>query len=243
MKNSLITAMIVSLLLCGIAFSQNRPILRSGTRLSQFSPDTSPKINPNAISITRLQYSGGGDWYWGNSALPNLLKFIQDETGWPVDTEEKQVKIKDEDLFAHPFLFITGHGTIKLSDSEGERLRQYLLGGGFVFLNDSYGMDKSIRLMITKLFPEQNLQEIPYDHAVYHSFYDFPNGLPKIHEHDNKPATGWGIVIDDRLVLFYAYESDIGDGWEDSQVHNDPAEKRIEALKMGLNIVTYALTN
>jgi len=155
--------------------------------------------------------------------------------------EEKRVKIEDEDLFAHPFLFATGHGTIKLSETEKERLRQYLLAGGFLFINDSYGMDKSVRGAVADLFPEYKLEEIPFDHPIYHCFFDFPNGPPKIHEHDNKPARGWGINIDDRLVLYYVHESDIGDGWEDSHVHNDPPEKRLDALKMGLNIVTYSM--
>ena len=199
------------------------------------------KINPVTLRIGRLHYSGGGDWYWGNSALPNLLQFIKEETGWPIDMEEKRVKIEEQDLFSCPFLFATGHGTIKFTESEAERLRQYLMAGGFLLINDSYGMDKSVREAVATLFPERKLEEIPYDHPIYHSFYDFPNGPPKIHEHDNKAATGWGVSIDGRLVLFYVNESDIGDGWEDPHVHNDPPEKRLEALKMGLNIVAYSM--
>lgn len=210
-------------------------------------PTTNPiaqsvaKINPTAVTIARLHYGGGGDWYLGNSSIPNLLEFIRSETGWPVDAEEKQVKIEDQSLFSYPFLFATGHGHIRFTGDEAERLRQYLLSGGFLFINDSYGMDKSVRSAIKGLFPERPLEEIPYDHPIYHSFYDFPNGPPKIHEHDNQPATGWGINIDGRLVLFYLHESDIGDGWEDSHIHNDPPDKRLEALKMGLNIVTYSM--
>lgn len=199
------------------------------------------EISPYAISIARLHYGGGGDWYWGNSAIPNLLEFIQQETGWPIDMEEKRVKIEDEDLFSYPFLFITGHGTLRFDDSEQDRLRSYLIAGGFLLINDSYGMDKSVREAISRLFPEYLLQEIPFEHPIYHCFYDFPNGPPKIHEHDKKPASGWGINIEGRLVVFYLHESDIGDGWEDAQVHNDPSEKRLEALRMGLNIVTYAV--
>lgn len=199
------------------------------------------KLNPNALRIARLHYSGGGDWYNGPSAIPNLLDFIEEQTGWPVDKKEHQVKIEDQELFSYPFLFATGHGTIRFTDSEAERLRQYLLAGGFLLINDSYGMDESVRSAVAELFPEQRLQEIPYDHPIYHSYVDFPNGPPKIHEHDNKPATGWGIVIDGRLVLFYVHESDIGDGWEDAQTYNDPPEKHLEALKMGLNIVTYSM--
>lgn len=199
------------------------------------------KINPYAVKIARLHYDGGGDWYWGRSALPNLLQFIKEQTGWPIDMEEHEVKIEDQDLFSYPFLFVTGHGTIRFTDAQAERLRAYLLGGGFLLINDSYGMDKSVREAVATLFPEKKLEEIPYDHPIYHSFFDFPNGVPKIHEHDGKPASGWGINIDGRLVLFYDHESDIGDGWEDPHVHNDPPEKRLEALKMGLNIVAYSM--
>lgn len=199
------------------------------------------KINPYAVKIARLHYGGGGDWYWGRSSLPNLLQFIKEQTGWPVDLEEHEVKIDDQDLFSYPFLFVTGHGTIRFTDAEAERLRAYLKAGGFLLINDSYGMDKSVREAVASLFPEKKLEEIPYDHPIYHSFFDFPNGVPKIHKHDGKPATGWGINIDGRLVLFYDHESDIGDGWEDPQVHNDPPNKRLEALKMGLNIVAYSM--
>lgn len=236
-----IAPIIALFLAASILTAQDIPASRPDLR--PFTADTAEvrAFNPNAITIARLHYQGGGDWYWGNSALPNLLSFLRDETGWPVDVEEKRVKIEDETLFSYPFLFVTGHGTIKFSEEEIERLRQYLLSGGFLFLNDSYGMDKSIRQAVADLFPEYRLEEIPYDHEIYHSFYDFPNGPPKIHEHDNKPATGWGVSVDGRLVLYYVHESDIGDGWEDPQVHNDPPEKRLDALKMGVNIVTYSL--
>ncbi|MDD4052591.1 MAG: DUF4159 domain-containing protein, partial [candidate division Zixibacteria bacterium] len=150
---------------------------------------------------------------------------------------------EDEELFAHPFLFATGHGTIRFTDSERDRLRAYLLAGGFLFINDSYGLDASVRKAVAELFPEKKFEEIPFDHPIYHSFFDFPNGPPKIHEHDKKAPTGWGIIVDGRMVLYYLHESDIGDGWEDPQVHNDPPDKRQEALKMGLNIVTYSLTH
>jgi hypothetical protein len=223
------------------AHTQSNPPPRTESFRLILRGDETPKPNPFAISVARLHYGGGGDWYWGNSAVPNLLKFIEEQTSWPIDMEEKRVKIEDEDLFAHPCLFATGHGTIKFSETEIDRLRQYLLAGGFLFINDSYGMDKSVRRAVADLFPEYKLEEIPFDHPIYHCFFDFPNGPPKIHEHDNKPARGWGINIGDRLVLYYVHESDIGDGWEDSHVHNDPPEKRLDALKMGLNIVTYSM--
>jgi hypothetical protein len=244
MVRTIINILLVALfLLTGASIPQDRPLLRTGQipRVVISEDDKVEKINPHAFRIGRLHYSGGGDWYWGNSALPNLLNFIKEQTGWPLDMEEKRLKIEDQELFAYPFLFVTGHGAIRFTDAEADRLRQYLLSGGFLFINDSYGMDKSVREMVRTLFPERRFEEIPYDHPIYHSFFDFPNGPPKIHEHDKQPASGWGINIDGRLVLYYLQESDIGDGWEDSHVHNDPPEKREEALKMGLNIVAYSM--
>jgi hypothetical protein len=228
-----------------LVIAQDRPLpLQSGQLppvITNARQEQAEKIDPLALQIGRLHYSGGGDWYLGNSALPNLIQFIKEQTGWPVVTEEKRVKIDDQDLFSCPFLFATGHGTIKFTETEAERLRQYLQSGGFLFINDSYGMDTSVRQAVATLFPGRKFEEIPYDHPIYHSFFDFPNGPPKIHEHDKKAATGWGISINGRLVLYYLHESDIGDGWEDPQVYNDPPEKHLEALKMGLNIVAYAM--
>lgn len=229
--------------LSALGWSQEVPIPNIRPAIPMDRRPTTPPVNPCAVSVARLNYGGEGDWYWGSSAIPNLLAFIKEQTGWPLDMEEKAVAIEDDDLFAHPFLFATGHGVIRLTDTERERLRQYLLAGGFLFINDSYGMDQSVREMVLALFPETTLEQIPYDHPIYHSFYDFPSGPPKIHEHDKKPATGWGINIEGRLVLYYLHESDIGDGWEDPQVHNDPPDKRQEALQMGLNIVAYSLTH
>ena len=197
--------------------------------------------NPSAVKVARLHYSGGGDWYWGGSAVPNLLKFLRDNTDFPVDTIERQVTIMDAELFRYPFLFATGHGIIRFSTEEKERLRQYLAGGGFLFVNDSYGMDHTFRKEMASLFPEREVVELPFDHPIYHCFYDFPNGPPKIHEHDNKPPRGYAIILNGRVVLYFLVESDIGDGWEDPQVHNDPAEKRSDALRMGVNILAYAL--
>jgi len=197
--------------------------------------------NPNAITLARLKYPGGGDWYWGNSALPNLIKFIKENTHINISDEEAVVSIMDENLFSYPFLFMTGHGNIKLSDAEVERLRKYLTSGGFLLANDSYGMDQAFRREMKKVFPEEELKELPFSHGIYHSYFDFPNGLPKIHKHEGKPAQGFGIFYKGRLVAFYAYESDIGDGWEDPQVHNDPPEKREQALKMGTNILVWAI--
>jgi len=230
------------LIVAGQANSQEREGILS--RIAAPRTATPPKpSNPSAVTVARLHYGGGGDWYWGNSALPNLLDFIRDNSNFPVDTEEQVVQIMDNNLFEYPFLFATGHGIMKFSDEEKERLRTYLAAGGFLLINDSYGMDKNIRKEIAALFPERELVELPFDHPIYHSYFDFPNGLPKIHEHDGKPPQGFGIILNGRVVLYYDYESDIGDGWEDPQVHNDPPEKREAALKMGMNLLVYDLTH
>ena len=214
--------------------------LRQGTAVA-LPKKSVENANLSRVKVARLHYGGGGDWYWGASAIPNFLEYIKENTDFPVDTLEHQVTIMDADLFQYPFLFATGHGKISFSIEEKERLRKYLLGGGFLFVNDSYGMDAGFRQEMAQLFPEREVVEIPYDHQLYHCFYDFPNGPPKIHEHDKKPPRGYGIIINGRVVLYFLVESDIGDGWEDAQVHNDPPEKRREALRMGLNILTYAL--
>lgn len=197
--------------------------------------------NPSSIKVARLHYSGGGDWYWGNSAIPNFLKFVQEHTDYSVDTIERVVNIMDPDLFKYPFIFATGHGAISFSEEEKERLREYLSNGGFLFVNDSYGMETYFKKELGSLFPERQIVELPFDHPIYHSFYDFPNGPPKIHEHDNKPPRAYSVVLKGRIVVYFLVESDIGDGWEDPQVHNDPEDKRTEAFRMGLNILTYAL--
>jgi hypothetical protein len=210
-------------------------------RLPDNQTRTPGNENPSAIKVARLHYSGGGDWYWGNSAIPNFLKFTENNTPFAVDSTERQVTIMDADLFKYPFLFATGHGVISFTSEEKERLRQYLSGGGFLFVNDSYGMDRTFRKEMAELFPEREVVQLPFDHPIYHCFYDFPDGPPKIHEHDGNPPRGYAIILNGRVVMYFLVESDIGDGWEDAQVHNDPPEKRLEALKMGVNILTYAL--
>jgi hypothetical protein len=200
-------------------------------------------VFPGSVTVARLHYGGGGDWYWGSSAIPNFLRYVRENANIPVDTIETTIQIMDDDLFAYPFLFATGHGIMKFSEDERGRLRSFLANGGFLFINDSYGMEKNLRKELSLLFPERELVELPFEHPIYHSFYNFPGGPPKIHEHDNKPPRGYAIIIDGRVVLYYLVESDIGDGWEDARVHNDPEEKREAAFKMGLNILVYSLMN
>jgi hypothetical protein len=194
-----------------------------------------------AVRIARVRYGGGGDWYADPSSIPNWLREFERRTGIKTYSEEKVVSLTDENLRAYPFLYMTGHGTIRLLEEELDALRSHLEAGGFLYADDNYGMDESFRAMVRRLFPERELTELPNTHPIYRVFYELP-GLPKIHEHDSKPPQGFGITVDDRLVLFYTYESDIGDGLEDARVHNDPPEKRELALKMAVNILIYAIT-
>jgi len=199
---------------------------------------------PFGFVLARLRYSGGGDWYSNPSSLPNLLKALQQRTTIPVaSVEEKRVAILDEELFTYPFLYMNGHGTVRFSAEEVVRLRDYLMSGGFLFADDNYGMDATFRQEIRKVFPESPLVQVPFDHAIYHSFYDMGSGPPKVHEHDGRPPQGLGIFHDGRLVVYYTYESDVGDGLEDPDVHRDPPEIREAAMRMAINVVMYALTS
>lgn len=229
---------LILIVLSSISSAQRGLRIPTDAKVTQ---DAAFSKNPSSIKVARLHYSGGGDWYWGSSAIPNFLNYVRDNTDFPVDTIERVVKIMDPDLFKYPFLFATGHGAVSFSEEEKERLRQYLSSGGFLFVNDSYGMDEHFKKELTTLFPERQIVELPFDHPIYHSFYDFPNGPPKIHEHDNNPPRAYAVVLNGRVAVYFLVESDIGDGWEDQQVHNDPENKRLEALKMGLNILAYAL--
>ena len=193
------------------------------------------------IRIARIKYGGGGDWYSDPSSIPNWLNEFGQRTGIKTHAEEKVVSLTDEDLRAYPFLYLTGHGTIRMTPEEIEILREYLELGGFLYVDDNYGLDESFRRVARQLFPTKELEALPNSHPIYHVFYDLP-GLPKIHEHDGKAPQGYGITLDDRLVLYYTYESDIGDGLEDPRVHNDTPEKRELAMKMAVNILMYAIT-
>ena len=199
--------------------------------------------NPNLFRIARLKYHGGGDWYNDPSILPNILEELHQRTGTPVDKKEKVLEILDPDLFQYPVLFMTGHGNIIFSPAEVERLREYFLRGGFLYADDDYGMDQSFRREIKKVFPDQNLVELPFNHPIYHIFYDFPQGPPKIHEHDNKPPQCFALFVEGRLVVLYSYETNFSDGWASPEVHQDPPEIREAAIKIGINIFLYVLTH
>jgi hypothetical protein len=196
---------------------------------------------PAELTIAQLQYDGGGDWYANPSGLPNLLREIGRRTGIAVSAQPAHVKLTAPELWNHPYIYLTGHGTVRLSAEEVQILRRYLTSGGFLHADDNYGLDASFRRELRKVFPDQELVELPADHPVYHSFYDFPDGLPKIHEHDGKPAQGFGIFHEGRLVVFYSYESDLGNGWEDAERHQTPPETRERALRMGVNLFMYAI--
>jgi len=215
-----------------------RMLFALGVALSAPAAPTDP--GP-VMTIGRLHYDGGGDWYANPSSLPNLLSAIRTRTTLRVATEEKVVTLSDDDLWNVPYLYMTGHGNVHWSDRDLATLRRYLQQGGFLHADDNYGMDVSIRRELARLFPDHPMVEVPLDHPVYHLVYDFPKGMPKIHVHDGKPAQGFGIFLDGRLVVYYSYQSDLGDGWEDPQVHHDTPEKRESALRMGVNLFAYAV--
>ena len=194
------------------------------------------------FNITRLKYSGGGDWYGDPSSLPNLLKYIQDNTQIKTAKNEIKAKIGDSKFFDNSYYYLTGHGNIKFTKDEQRTLRESLLKGGFLHVDDNYGLDKSFRREIKEIFPEKELIELPKNHRIFNIYYELSEGLPKIHEHDGKPAQALALFDDGKIILLYTYESDLGDGWEDINVHNVPFSKRQSALKMGTNIVINYLT-
>jgi hypothetical protein len=199
---------------------------------------------PVRLAIARLQYDGGGDWYANPSSIPNLLKAIRARTSLPVETAEARVTLTDERLWEYPFLHLTGHGNVAFSDTEVLRLREYLARGGFLHVDDNYGLDEHIRRELKKVYPDRELVDVPLAHPVYHVVYDFPKGLPKIHEHDGKSARGYGIFLGNRLAVYYSYSTDLGNGWEDVGTYaTDPPELHEQALRMGVNLFTYAVTS
>jgi len=211
-------------LLCESAFPQSAPV-------------------SSALRIGRVKYSGGGDWYNDPSGEINLLRFVQEQTGISTSPGYYPVELTSEKLFSFPILFLTGHGNINLTETEVRNLRRYLENGGFLYVDDDYGLDGSLRRMVSRVFPEGKLVELPLEHGLYGSPFRFNDGPPKIHQHDGKPPQGFGVFAGSRLVLYYTYESNPGDGWTDPEVHNDPEGTRLEALRFGCNIVVWALSN
>lgn len=195
------------------------------------------------LKIAKLQYNGGGDWYANKTALPNLIRFCNKELGLLLEAEEDAVEVGSQELFNYPYVYMTGHGNVVFSSEEAANLRNYLIAGGFLHIDDNYGLDKFVRIELKKVFPELELIELPFDHPIYHQKFDFAKGLPKIHEHDGKPAQGFGLIYEGRLVAFYSFECDLGNGWEDQRIHNDPPERREQALRMGANIISYCFTH
>ena len=221
-----------------------RPILVA-TALAAVTAAGNAAANAAAprLTIARLQYEGGGDWYANPSSLPNLLTAIATRTSLDVERTEARVTLTSDRLWDYPYLYITGHGNIRLSDAEVARLREYVLRGGFLHADDNYGLDESFRREIARVFPDRPLVDVPLSHPIYNIVYPFPKGIPKIHEHDGKPPRGYGIFLGDRLAVYYSYESDLGNGWEDPSVHNDPPAVHEAALRMGVNLFVYAVTS
>jgi hypothetical protein len=194
------------------------------------------------LKIGLLKYNGGGDWYANPTSIPNLIKFCNINLRTNIQSSEVTIEAGSKDIFNLPFVHMTGHGNIFFSEDEAKNLRKYLLAGGFLHIDDNYGIDPYIRREMKKVFPELDFVILPFSHPIYHQKYDFKDGLPKIHEHDNKPPQGFGLIWEGRLVCFYTFECDLGDGWEDQDVHNDSEAKRQEALKMGSNIISYCFS-
>ena len=196
------------------------------------------------VKIALLKYNGGGDWYANlETSLKNLIVYCNQNLGTTINTEQAIVEVGSPDLFNYPFVHMTGHGNVVFTQQEADNLRKYLMGGGFLHISDNYGMDKFIRPQMKKVFPELSFVELPFNHPIYQQKYKFPAGLPKVHEHDDKAPQGFGLIYNGRLVCFYDYECDLGDGWEDIEVHRDSQENRTKALKMGANLIQYAFEN
>ncbi len=206
------------------------------------APLTAQRAQDSRMTIGRLQYQGGGDWYANPSSLPNLLDAVRERTNLPVSERERVVQLGSPSLWEVPYLYMTGHGNVLFSIEEVNNLRRFLENGGFLHADDNYGMDESFRREIARVFPDQPLVEVPLEHPVYHIVYDLPQGVPKVHEHDGLPAQAFGIFLGDRLVVYYTFQADLGDGWEDPDVHDDPESVRERALRMGVNLFVYSVT-
>ncbi|MEQ9374822.1 MAG: DUF4159 domain-containing protein [Imperialibacter sp.] len=197
----------------------------------------------NTMKIAKLKYHGGGDWYANKTALPNLAKFCNETLGTALAPSEDAVDVGSPEIFLYPYVYMTGHGNVLFSDPEATNLREYLVSGGFLHIDDNYGLDQFVRLEMKKVFPELEFIELPFSHPIYHQKYQFADGLPKIHEHDGKAPMGYGLIYEGRLVCFYSYECDLGNGWEDQSIYNDPETVRLKALQMGANIIAYCFTS
>ncbi|HEX9614653.1 MAG TPA: DUF4159 domain-containing protein [Bacteroidota bacterium] len=211
--------------------------------LAPFPDSAGQQRIESQFRIARLKYSGGGDWYNDPSAEVNLLNFVRQNTNLDVDPRYEFVELSSENLFSYQFLFMTGHGNVVFSQTEARRLYDYLTRGGFLYVDDDYGLDKALRREMKKVFPDQEFVELPFSHGIYHAHFSFPNGVPKTHEHDDKPARGFGLFYEGRLVVFYTLESNPSDGWADPEIHNDPESVRLEAFRFGTNLVVWALMN
>lgn len=194
------------------------------------------------LPIAKLKYNGGGDWYANKTALPNLIQYCNQQLNMNLAQKNAVVEVGSPEIFSYPYIYMTGHGNVVFSEREAENLRNYLLSGGFLHIDDNYGLDKFVRLEMKKVFPELDFIELPSSHPIYHQKFGFTKGLPKIHEHDGRAPQGFGLIYEGRLVCFYSYETDLGNGWEDQSIHNNPEAVRQQALKMGANILTYAFT-
>jgi len=198
-------------------------------------------IHGQSFSIARIHYGGGGDWYSDPSSLPNLLKFLRTNTNIAVADDEVRFRPTDQEFYRYPYLYLTGHGNVRFTEEEILKIRETLLKGAFLHADDNYGMDVSFRVEMKRVFPNRDFIELPFDHPIFNIYYNFPNGLPKVHEHDGKPPQALGIFDEERLMVLYTYECDLGDGWEDAEVHNNPEETRLKALQMGVNIIYYSM--
>lgn len=210
--------------------------------LSFFTTSFSIYEEDPSLQLALLKYNGGGDWYANPTSLKNLALFCNETLGTNFSSNYATVEVGSVELFNYPFVHMTGHGNVVFSDQEAENLRNYLIAGGFLHIDDNYGIDPYVRLAMKKVFPELEFIELPFDHPIYRSKFEFKNGLPKIHKHDGKPPQGFGLIWEGRLITFYSYECDLGDGWEDPEVHNDPADVRLKALRMGANIISYVFS-
>lgn len=217
--------------------------IRLSLILITFSFFLTPLNTINAQQIAILKYQGGGDWYANPTALPNLIEYCNNSINTTIKENPETVEVGSVDIYNYPIVFMTGHGNVLFSNEDAENLKNYLISGGFLHISDNYGLDSYIRRELKKVFPELELKEIPYNHSIYHQTFNFETGVPKIHEHDNKPSQGFGLFHKGRMVCFYDYEADISDGWEDEEIHNDAFEIREKALKMGANIIEYAFKN